>query len=86
MFMLHRPFDVVHGCIGQATALEETLPLSRSFHHRLGFDEPYKFVAVSHSVVVREVFGVTLPFRSSQFVTEYAEQTIVGTADEDVAV
>lgn len=83
MFMVHRPTHIVHSCIGEPTALENTQPLFRRALDRLGFNQSLQNCAVANSTVV---IGETLVGFQSwlvDFITEDAEETVICAADED---
>lgn len=84
--MVQCVLDIVHRSVGHAAALEDLQPFLCGPLLRLSFNQSFELCSVLDSLVVRDEFRVRLPFGLAQLVAEDAEETVVSTADEDVAV
>lgn len=84
--MVHGSLNVIDGCIGQTTSLEYFLPSPRSSLHELRFDQRLQFSTVCHAVIISHESGISFPLRLADFLAEDAEEPVICTADEDIAI
>lgn len=86
MLMVQSGLDVVNSSIRHPTPFHHALPFRGRLSARFGFDESFKDGSMFHAGAIGSEPRVDGPFRFAEAVAKQAEQAVITTTEEDIAV